>query len=502
MMNPNIKKMRILCAMVIPFLLLFCNPDNASSADVGTVISKNPRAGAKILHVALEGNDGNPGTLIRPYRTIQHAARLAKAGDTVLIREGFYRIHHPIRTANSGKPGAWIRYAGYPGERVVIDARDIPVGPPHGTPPYPHDQGAFQIQDVGYIRVEGLTVQNARSAGFAIRDSHHVDLYHNRTNKTFSSGIAVWDTQNDGKGTNHIRVMGNHVTGANTWDLLPVGMRRQKETPHEAISVGGAHEFQVAYNHVHNCFKEGIDIKGTSSNGIVHHNHIHHVKRQGLYVDSWFGTLEDIEIYDNRVHHCGGAGMVISVENGKQVRNVNIFNNMIYLNSGSGLFFSRWGDGPRRYIQIRDNTFYKNGCGKPNPENSYHWITGGLYLYSSNLEHITISNNIFSENCGFQVGVSDRYAASKEDIELALKEKGIVISDNVIHQIPLIDYPIRVGWPPNNYADVFAVPGSRSIKTNPHFVSPEEGDFQLMQSSGATDRGAGVNNSDPGFQWE
>jgi len=73
--------------------------------------------GANVLVVALEGDDRNPGTLSRPFRTIQHAARL-----------------------------------------------------------------------------EGLTVQNARSAAFTVRDSHHVDLYHNKTNKTFSSGIAVWDT--------------------------------------------------------------------------------------------------------------------------------------------------------------------------------------------------------------------------------------------------------------------------------------------------------------------
>jgi len=289
MMKSHIKKMHILCAMLMFFPALNWGSAVTPVLGLEPVIKAIAGADGKIFHVALEGSDQNPGTLTRPLSTIQRAAGMAKAGDTVLIREGFYRIHRPIRPLNSGKSGAWIRYAAYPGERVVIDARDIPVGPPRGTPPHPHDQGAFQIQDVSYIRVEGLTVQNARSAAFAVRDSHHVDLFHNRTDRTFSSGIAVWDSQHDGQGTNHIRVVGNHVTGANTWDLLPVGMRRGKETPHEAISIGGAHEFEVSSNHIHGCFKEGIDIKGTSCHGIVHHNHIHHVKRQGLYVDSWFG---------------------------------------------------------------------------------------------------------------------------------------------------------------------------------------------------------------------
>ncbi len=472
--------------MVMPLFLLLCDPGATPAANREPIMDTELGTGTNVLFVALGGDDRNPGTLNRPFRTIQHAARSAKAGNTVLIREGLYHIHHPIQPVNSGKPGAWIRYAALstrsgPGERVIIDAWSIPVGPPNGKPPYPHDQGAFQIQDVCYIRVEGLTVQNARSAAFTVRDSHHVDLYHNRTNKTFSSGIAVWDTQNDAQGTNHIRIVGNHVTGANTWGLLPVGMRRQKETPHEAISIAGAHQFEVAYNHIHDCSKEGIDIKETSSNGIVHHNHIHHVKRQGLYVDAWFGTVEQIEIYGNRIHHCGDAGIVISVENGKEVRNVNIHDNIIHHNSGSGLFFSRWGDGPRRHIQIHHNTFYKNGCGLPNPGSSYYWITGGLYLYSDNLDHITVRKNIFSENRGFQIGISDRYLGDNKDIDQALKEKNIVIRDNVIHQTEQVYYPIRVGWPPDNYASVYAVTGSHPIMANPHFSAPEEGDFQISK---------------------
>ena len=451
--------------------------------DSKTVIDTKSQDNTGIFYVGLEGDDRNPGNIFKPWGTIQRAARSVKAGDTVLIREGLYVIKNPIRPANCGKPGAWIRYAAFPGERVEIDARDIPVGLPLGTPPYPHDQGSFQIQDVCYIQVEGLMIQNARSAGFTIRDSHHVNLYHNRTNKTFSSGIAVWDTQNDRQGTDHISIIGNCITGANTQDLLPVGMRRQKEPPHEAISIAGAQHFQVAYNHIHDCFKEGIDIKETSGHGLVHHNHIHHINRQGLYVDSWFGTLEDVEIYENRIHHCRGAGIVISVENGKEVQDINIHHNIVYANSGSGLFFSKWGDGPRRHIQIHHNTFYGNGCGTPSPGSTYYWITGGLYFYSTNLEDIRVSENIFSQNCGFQIGFSNLYLKNNEDIQQVFHKKKIIIRDNVIHQTEEIKYPIRVGWPPDDFAEVYAFDGERSIIKDPLFPAPEQGNFQLMQET-------------------
>ena len=35
--------------------------------------------------------------------------------------------------------------------------------------------------------------------------------------------------------------------------------------------------------------KEGIDVKETSARGRVHHNLVHHLRRQGIYVDAWFG---------------------------------------------------------------------------------------------------------------------------------------------------------------------------------------------------------------------
>jgi hypothetical protein len=52
--------------------------------------------------------------------------------------------------------------------------------------------------------------------------------------------------------------------------------------PHEAISIGSIQHFEVAYNHVCYCQKEGIDCKGTCSQGQVHHNYVHHIRHQGL----------------------------------------------------------------------------------------------------------------------------------------------------------------------------------------------------------------------------
>jgi hypothetical protein len=41
-------------------------------------------------YVSTTGNDGNPGTMAQPWRTIQHGIDVAVAGDTVFIRGGIY----------------------------------------------------------------------------------------------------------------------------------------------------------------------------------------------------------------------------------------------------------------------------------------------------------------------------------------------------------------------------------------------------------------------------
>ena len=69
-----------------------------------------------------KADDKNPGTLAAPLKTIQKAASLATAGDTVLIRAGTY--HETVTPAHSGSSGAPLTYMPYNNEKVVIDGAD------------------------------------------------------------------------------------------------------------------------------------------------------------------------------------------------------------------------------------------------------------------------------------------------------------------------------------------------------------------------------------------
>jgi len=73
------------------------------------------------------GNDfgGHTGlSEIQAFATIQHAAGLTNAGDTVLVRSGTYTNPSPqsdvVNISRSGTANGWITYANYPGERPKL----------------------------------------------------------------------------------------------------------------------------------------------------------------------------------------------------------------------------------------------------------------------------------------------------------------------------------------------------------------------------------------------
>jgi hypothetical protein len=60
-------------------------------ADVSADVAQEAEAGTPGLFVnATSGNDANPGTLAKPFKTIKHAFSVAKSGDTVVLMPGTF----------------------------------------------------------------------------------------------------------------------------------------------------------------------------------------------------------------------------------------------------------------------------------------------------------------------------------------------------------------------------------------------------------------------------
>ena len=74
---------------------------------------------ANNYYVSIIGNNANSGTLNKPFRTIQKAADVMKAGDICYIREGVY--NETIIPKNSGSKLAPIKFVSYNNENVIIN---------------------------------------------------------------------------------------------------------------------------------------------------------------------------------------------------------------------------------------------------------------------------------------------------------------------------------------------------------------------------------------------
>jgi len=82
----------------------------------------SPLAAASYF-VSSSGSDASLGTIDQPFLTIQKAATIVTAGDTVFIRAGVYR--ETVTPKNSGAPNAPIMFMPYNGESVTVSGADV-----------------------------------------------------------------------------------------------------------------------------------------------------------------------------------------------------------------------------------------------------------------------------------------------------------------------------------------------------------------------------------------
>ena len=404
-----------------------------------------------IYFVSTAGNNEYSGTMEQPWLTLEYAVNKLSSGDILYIRGGEYVLQEAIVCQKSGTHDNPVVYSAYEDEVVEINADNINFHLEKDKYNFGVETGAVFIYRSEHIQIRKIQVKNSHGHGIAVRDSNNIIIDSCTVQNTFCCGISLWDTKSTGTICHHNKIINNTVIKATTWDMLPEGRKKGNEPPHEAISIAGACDFEVAYNKVYNCDKEGIDVKEVSHHGKVHHNHVHHVDRQGLYADAWFGPLTHVDFYENTVHDCKGAGIVISVEQGERVSDIRIYNNNVYDNWGSGILFGVFGaDNIRHNIDVFNNIVKRNGYGGGNPDSpGYFWIIGGMCLLSANVTDCKIYNNIFQDNKGFDIGYnSTLYCPNGEDIGEVLKAKRINILGNIVMKssLPKPEYPIKINY--------------------------------------------------------
>jgi len=422
-------------------------------------------------YVAKTGNDTNPGTELHPFLTIQTAANISQAGDTVFVKAGIY--NEKVTIKNSGSVGNWINFSAAPGtskDTVIIDGTNI-------SNPIDWD-GLIVIKNSKFIKVYGFRVQNSTKSGIVVIGSanggikwSHITLENNHTYNTYNAGIQAY-----GGGDNLI-VDGNEIEGAANGGT---GYFSQ-----ECLSIAYNIDIvEVKNNTVHDCTMngyggggEGIDLKDGVSNGLVHHNHVFNVVSVGIYIDAFSRHNYNIQVYNNIVHDINrkwGIGLAAGCEHGGVLENVSFYNNIVYHCDLSGAYSELAYDGSTiRNINFINNVFFNNGV-------SHYYLAGGIYLKPIyvGMSNIRIANNIVNDNYAFEIAVGSWNTIP-----------GLVVENNLI-------YPFRN----NTNGQCVETKGINYVEASPLFVNDASADFHLLFGSPAINAGSSIDA--PGIDFD
>ena len=183
------------------------------------------RPAANSKYVAMTGNDSNPGTFARPYRTIEKGVATLGRGVSLFIRDGDYYNKAPggltdslliIHNIGGGNADSWLTVCAYPGERPRLHANDT-------------DSAAAFIMGTKYVHIEGLELigpavglqkapaRGGDAAGIRVGsfgssrvEAHYVRLWNNQIHGFGASGIQL-------NVANRVDIRGNLIWDSAHW---------------------------------------------------------------------------------------------------------------------------------------------------------------------------------------------------------------------------------------------------------------------------------------------
>ncbi|SDT25290.1 right-handed parallel beta-helix repeat-containing protein [Actinoplanes derwentensis] len=127
---------------------------------ISAVMQAPAAAAATTLYVAVNGSDGNAGTISAPFATIQKAITTAVAGDTIAVRGGTYGLAANIPITKSGTAAAPYTLTAYGTERVIIDGEALGYTPGAVGSTIPAGQRGAIHMEASYWRLIGLEIVN------------------------------------------------------------------------------------------------------------------------------------------------------------------------------------------------------------------------------------------------------------------------------------------------------------------------------------------------------
>jgi parallel beta-helix repeat protein len=441
-------------------------------------------------YVAASGSDTNPGTLNRPWLTIQYAVDHAQPGDFIFVRGGSYAENIIIH--KNGTPSAPITLTAYPDENVVIDGRtNITI----------RSAGA-----VSYWIIEGLTLKSA--ARYTLRigwwDEPMTDHWIIRNNTLLGANFLMgfnhlWENNNisglgytgaegdagitEGGDSHHNIYRGNTIhdftqkeargfwSQGKTHDSLVENntfiniIDNSGSSKGQCIDLDGAAEVEwrhtVRGNRLSNCNYVGIQLENTFES-TIENNLIANTRSAGIVVinyNSDTGCKTGGE--SNQYGDITGKGDCRGVDTHNA-----ILQNILYNAGDVGAIVSYESSG----VKVYHNLVYASGTALYINESA---------VYSKNWD---VRGNIFSNN-------------RRTELSIVSPDSFSYIDNNLIYH-PGADLffevrsPVETFYSFSDWQNKFNL-DLHSINADPVFVNPAGFDFHLQSHSPAV--GAGIN---------
>lgn len=358
---------------------------------------------AETYCVATSGSDENPGSEAKPLRTIQKAADMARAGDTILVSGGVYREAVVLRF--SGHEGRPVVLKNYPGEEPVIQPGERgkePIG--HGV--LLQAQEGYQ-KPIGWIIIEGLEIRYGWD-GIKIYNAHDIVIRNCNIHESYNQGIL-------GNG-NRVLIDRNIIAGNGT------NKDTAQNLVHGIYATGSA--FTITNNLIHSNTAYGIQVAA------------YDYKEDSMagpeYADAknWLISNNVLAFNKNR------AGMVIWQDG---VVNCIVQNNIFYKNGGVNgiLFYSQ----ENRRHPVRNNIFYPPGENLVSSEKDAYEATGNQQVDPCFADADAFDFHLKADSSAVDAGSADR--APQIDFEAKPRPQGGSIDIGAYEFSPTVG-PLRV----------------------------------------------------------
>ena len=328
-------------------------------------------------------NGSGVGSAAEPFGTLNAAAAVARAGDTVIIRDGIYDlkagqgVDRALRKVVLDTPNVTWR-AETPGGAVfrgdwspaLLDGDQMPDARNYyGRGGY----AAVITLDAPEVVLDGVVVERVSCEGIGVHGEHaDMAVINCATYWTGGAGInAKTGGRVDGpaKWAKRLRIEGNTIILASTLSLDPVWRNSTSGRPDPAIvamPVGNVIAPIIRNNRVSYCFGEGIALAKNTRGAVVSGNVINDTRHVELYVLH----SEDADLFGNvcyatkghavyrRPPGNSGNGFAVRDERSDDMGpsvNIRVWANLIVGTDGGINIASRWGSEPG-YVYLGHNT--------------------------------------------------------------------------------------------------------------------------------------------------